>query len=419
MSGSLHYFRIDFSLPLQACLPGRPQGLPYNRSRSDFFADAASQPFRGTTERGCPFRSPTSCPTRPGTVQRRPAGSLPPVQHVQRRAARPLPRVHRRQAPHPLPGAGRGDPRAARRQERHPEHADRLRQVARRVGDALRRARARAARRLHLPDQGAGQREVDGAVPRVRPGPRRPLDRRRDRQPRRADPLLHRRGPRQHRAARRRRRRRRRRGDGRVPLLRRPRARRRLAGAAAHDAAGALPADVGDARRHAVLRGRASRALNGRADGHGEVRRSPGAARVRLLARSRCAQTIEKLVDEGKTPVYVVHFTQADAAGSAQDFTSLKICTQGAEGRDRGADRRLRVQQPVRRRHPQVAAARHRPAPRGAAPEVPRARRAARAGGTAEGDLRHGHARRGHQRADPHGAVHAAVQVRRPEDRPS
>jgi superfamily II RNA helicase len=39
------------------------------------------------------------------------------------------------------------------------------------------------------------------------------------------------------------------------------------------------------------------------------------------------AHTIEKLVDENKTPVYVVHFTQADAASSAQDFTSLKICT--------------------------------------------------------------------------------------------
>ena len=39
------------------------------------------------------------------------------------------------------------------------------------------------------------------------------------------------------------------------------------------------------------------------------------------------AHTIEKLVDEAKTPAYVVHFTQADAASSAQDFTSLKICT--------------------------------------------------------------------------------------------
>jgi superfamily II RNA helicase len=39
------------------------------------------------------------------------------------------------------------------------------------------------------------------------------------------------------------------------------------------------------------------------------------------------AHTLEKLADEKKTPVYVVHFTQAEAASSAQDFTSLKICT--------------------------------------------------------------------------------------------
>ncbi len=39
------------------------------------------------------------------------------------------------------------------------------------------------------------------------------------------------------------------------------------------------------------------------------------------------AHMLEKLADEGKAPVYVVHFTQADAASSAQDFTSLKICT--------------------------------------------------------------------------------------------
>src|SRR4029079_4419723 len=37
--------------------------------------------------------------------------------------------------------------------------------------------------------------------------------------------------------------------------------------------------------------------------------------------------TIEKLVDEAKTPAYVVHFTQADAAGRAKSFTSLKIAT--------------------------------------------------------------------------------------------
>ncbi|MBP1635147.1 MAG: box helicase domain protein, partial [Acidobacteria bacterium] len=39
------------------------------------------------------------------------------------------------------------------------------------------------------------------------------------------------------------------------------------------------------------------------------------------------AHMLEKLADEGKAPVYVVHFTQAEAASSAQDFTSLKIAT--------------------------------------------------------------------------------------------
>jgi superfamily II RNA helicase len=39
------------------------------------------------------------------------------------------------------------------------------------------------------------------------------------------------------------------------------------------------------------------------------------------------AQTLEKLVSEEKAPVYVVHFTQKDAAESAQAFTSLNLCT--------------------------------------------------------------------------------------------
>jgi len=39
------------------------------------------------------------------------------------------------------------------------------------------------------------------------------------------------------------------------------------------------------------------------------------------------AQTLEKLVAEDKAPVYVVHFTQADAADSAQSFTSLDLAS--------------------------------------------------------------------------------------------
>jgi superfamily II RNA helicase len=38
-------------------------------------------------------------------------------------------------------------------------------------------------------------------------------------------------------------------------------------------------------------------------------------------------QTLEKLVAEGRAPVYVVHFTQRDAAESAQSFTSLNLAT--------------------------------------------------------------------------------------------
>ena len=39
------------------------------------------------------------------------------------------------------------------------------------------------------------------------------------------------------------------------------------------------------------------------------------------------AQTLERLVSEGKSPVYVVHFTQLEASQSAQDFTSINVCT--------------------------------------------------------------------------------------------
>jgi superfamily II RNA helicase len=41
------------------------------------------------------------------------------------------------------------------------------------------------------------------------------------------------------------------------------------------------------------------------------------------------AQTLERLAAEGKSPVYVVHFTQLEAAQSAQDFTSINVCSRG------------------------------------------------------------------------------------------
>ena len=39
------------------------------------------------------------------------------------------------------------------------------------------------------------------------------------------------------------------------------------------------------------------------------------------------AKTLESLTADGRAPVYVVHFTQLEAAQSAQDFTSINVCT--------------------------------------------------------------------------------------------
>ena len=112
---------------------------------------------------------------------------------------------------------------------------------------------------------------------------RRHDDRRRERQRHGADHLLHRRGPGQHRAARRRGGRHRPGRDGRVPLLRRPGPRLGLAGAAARAAAGAVPADVGDARRRQPVRAGPDPAHRP-ADRRGQLRRAPGAAGLLLRA---------------------------------------------------------------------------------------------------------------------------------------
>ena len=39
------------------------------------------------------------------------------------------------------------------------------------------------------------------------------------------------------------------------------------------------------------------------------------------------AKTLESLIADQRAPVYVVHFTQLEAAQSAQDFTSINVCT--------------------------------------------------------------------------------------------
>ncbi|MFA6546959.1 MAG: DUF3516 domain-containing protein, partial [Limisphaerales bacterium] len=49
------------------------------------------------------------------------------------------------------------------------------------------------------------------------------------------------------------------------------------------------------------------------------------------------AKTLESLLADGKGPVYVVHFTQLEAAQSAQDFTSINVCTREEKAAIAGA----------------------------------------------------------------------------------
>ncbi len=44
-------------------------------------------------------------------------------------------------------------------------------------------------------------------------------------------------------------------------------------------------------------------------------------------AETPLAQTLEKLIEDGKGPVYVVHFTQNEAADNAQSFTSINVAS--------------------------------------------------------------------------------------------
>jgi superfamily II RNA helicase len=70
-----------------------------------------------------------------------------------------------------------------------------------------------------------------------------------------------------------------------------------------------------------------------------ELTRLTGLATARVASQDRpvplehayselpLATTLETLVAQNKAPVYVVHFTQLEAAQSAQDFTSINVCT--------------------------------------------------------------------------------------------
>ena len=322
-----------------------------------------------------------------------------------------------RPGPRALPAPGRGAARAGHGRARDPVDADGVREVARRGRRALRRAGPGPPHLLHGPDQGAGQREVLRARRRVRRRQRRHDDRRLRRQPAtpRSSAARPRSSPTSRCAT----------GDDadvgqvvmdefhfyadpqrgwawQVPLLELPQV--------------AVRADVGDARRRRLLRGGPDAPHRPARRGH-RRRRAPRAADVHLRDDAAARDSSTSWSKTRRAPVYVVHFTQTAAVERAQSLLSTPARQPRAAGpRSPRRSAGFRFGAGLRQDAQPAAAARHRRAPRGHAAQVPPARRAARAARACSRDLRHRHARRRHQRADPHGAAHQPGQVRRRED---
>ena len=127
-------------------------------------------------------------------------------------------------------------------------------------------------------------------------------------------------------------------------------------------------------------------------------------------------ETLEELLATRQAPVYVVHFTQAAAIEQAQALMSINVCTRAEKdaiaeliGNFRFTAGFGKTLSRLVRHGIGVHHAGH-------AAQVPAAGGDPGPGRPAEGHLRHRHPRRRHQRADPHRAVHRAVQVRRDQD---
>ena len=206
---------------------------------------------------------------------------------------------------------------------------DRLGQVAGRGRAALQGARARGRRSFYTaPIKALVEREVLRALPSSSaPEHVGMLTGDATHQPRRADHLLHGRDPGQHGAAR---------GATprvdyvvmdefhyyadrergvawQIPLLTLPQA--------------TLPADVGDARRHARPSRRASRELTGREVAVGARAASARCRSTSSTGRRRCTRRSPTWSAPGGRPIYLVNFTQRAAAEQAQNLMSVDFST--------------------------------------------------------------------------------------------
>ena len=323
-------------------------------------------------------------------------------------------RLGRAAGAEPVPAPGRGDHRAARRQQRRTGNTDRVREVAGGRGRARDGSGGGPGELLHGADQGAGQREVLRVLRDLRARERRDADRRRIRESRGTHHLLHRGGAREHRVARGPRRRRRPRRDGRVPLLLRARPRLGLAGPTARADPGAVRADVGDARgrrrdgdrpdasqrpAHRSRRERRAPRAAGLLLGDDPSRRHPRGA-----DRGPAGPGVRRALHAGRRR-RARHLAARGQAGCPAD--------PGGPRRDQRAAGRLPLRCGLRQDPAQAGTPRHRRPPRRDAAALPPSRGAAGPGRTAGRHLRDRHPRGRHQRADPDGAVHRAREVRR------
>ena len=124
-------------------------------------------------------------------------------------------------------------------------------------------------------------------------------------------------------------------------------------------------------------------------------------------------EQLEELLATKRAPVYVVHFTQAQAIERAQALMSVNLCTREEKDAIAEAIGAFRFATGFGKTLSPAGAARHRRPPRRDAAGLPAPGRAARPAGPAQGRLRHRHARRRHQRPDPHGAADGPREVRR------
>ena len=139
----------------------------------------------------------------------------------------------------------------------------------------------------------------------------------------------------------------------------------------------------------------------------------PGAAALPLRAHARCTRRSTSCCRRTRRRSTSCTSPRPSAVERAQALMSVNVTHARGEAGHRRPDRQLPVHRRLRQDAVAAGAPRDRRAPRRDAAPVPPAGGDPRPGRPAQGHLRHRHPRRRHQRADPHGAVHRAVQVRR------